>query len=75
MRHMLTQEREQQQGVEKAVKSQKKKEEDRKRIREEKARLARLTAIQVCLLFNMRIPIYESHFGGLDKGCFGGVVR
>ncbi|MCI4384487.1 hypothetical protein PGIGA_G00039290 [Pangasianodon gigas] len=39
-------EREQQQGVEKAVKSQKKREEDRKRIREEKARLARLTAIQ-----------------------------
>ncbi|XP_053495902.1 centrosomal protein of 131 kDa isoform X1 [Ictalurus furcatus] len=39
-------EREQQQGDEKAVKPQKKKEEDRKRIREEKARLARLTAIQ-----------------------------
>lgn len=47
---MLKQEREQQQGDEKAVKPQKKKEEDRKRIREEKARLARLTAIQVCLL-------------------------
>ncbi|XP_060796222.1 centrosomal protein of 131 kDa isoform X1 [Neoarius graeffei] len=39
-------EREQQQLDEKAVKPQKKKEEDRKRIREEKARLARLTAIQ-----------------------------
>lgn len=39
-------EREQQQGDAKAVKPQKKKEEDRKRIREEKARLARLTAIQ-----------------------------
>uniref|UniRef100_A0A3B4EDD2 Centrosomal protein 131 n=1 Tax=Pygocentrus nattereri TaxID=42514 RepID=A0A3B4EDD2_PYGNA len=38
-------EREQQQE-DKAVGSQKKKEEDRKRIREEKARLARLTAIQ-----------------------------
>ncbi|KAL7869590.1 hypothetical protein AOLI_G00135780 [Acnodon oligacanthus] len=39
-------EREQQQGEDKTVGSQKKKEEDRKRIREEKARLARLTAIQ-----------------------------
>lgn len=52
---MLKQEREQQQGDEKAVKSQKKKDEDRKRIREEKARLARLTAIQVCVY----VPIYE----------------
>ncbi|KAI5086828.1 centrosomal protein of 131 kDa isoform X2, partial [Silurus meridionalis] len=40
------QERGQQLGTDKAVKLQKKKEEDRKRIREEKARLARLTAIQ-----------------------------
>ncbi|XP_036427894.1 centrosomal protein of 131 kDa isoform X2 [Colossoma macropomum] len=39
-------EREQRQEEDKAVGSQKKKEEDRKRIREEKARLARLTAIQ-----------------------------
>ncbi|KAI4887013.1 hypothetical protein NFI96_027450 [Prochilodus magdalenae] len=39
-------EKEQQQEAEKAVGPQKKKEEDRKRIREEKARLARLTAIQ-----------------------------
>ncbi|XP_046710438.1 centrosomal protein of 131 kDa isoform X3 [Silurus meridionalis] len=39
-------ERGQQLGTDKAVKLQKKKEEDRKRIREEKARLARLTAIQ-----------------------------
>ncbi|XP_053094690.1 centrosomal protein of 131 kDa isoform X4 [Pangasianodon hypophthalmus] len=48
LKQLLTSKRKEreQQGVEKAVKSQKKREEDRKRIREEKARLARLTAIQ-----------------------------
>ncbi|XP_066521739.1 centrosomal protein of 131 kDa [Hoplias malabaricus] len=49
LRQLLTskmKEREQQQEEGKTVGSQKKKEEDRKRIREEKARLARLTAIQ-----------------------------
>uniref|UniRef100_A0AAY5EC90 Centrosomal protein of 131 kDa n=1 Tax=Electrophorus electricus TaxID=8005 RepID=A0AAY5EC90_ELEEL len=39
-------EREQQQEEEKVMEPQKKKEEDRKRIREEKARLARLTAVR-----------------------------
>ncbi|KAK2866607.1 hypothetical protein Q7C36_002663 [Tachysurus vachellii] len=47
LKQLLTSKRkEREQQQEKAVISQKKKEEDRKRIREEKARLARLTAIQ-----------------------------
>lgn len=58
---VLKQEREQQLGEEKAVKSQKQKEEDRKRIREEKARLARLTAIQVCLF------VFHTHLFMKDK--------
>uniref|UniRef100_A0A4W4DSP2 Centrosomal protein 131 n=2 Tax=Electrophorus electricus TaxID=8005 RepID=A0A4W4DSP2_ELEEL len=49
LRQMLAskkKEREQQQEEEKVMEPQKKKEEDRKRIREEKARLARLTAVR-----------------------------
>uniref|UniRef100_A0AAY5F366 Centrosomal protein 131 n=1 Tax=Electrophorus electricus TaxID=8005 RepID=A0AAY5F366_ELEEL len=52
LRQMLAskkKEREQQQEEEKVMEPQKKKEEDRKRIREEKARLARLTAVRVHL--------------------------
>uniref|UniRef100_A0A6Q2XX04 Centrosomal protein 131 n=1 Tax=Esox lucius TaxID=8010 RepID=A0A6Q2XX04_ESOLU len=44
--HHTSQEREQRAEEERSPEVQKKKEEDRKRIREEKARLARLTAIQ-----------------------------
>ncbi|KAK9965829.1 hypothetical protein ABG768_004895 [Culter alburnus] len=49
IKHLLTskkKEREQRAEEEKTIESLKKKEDDRKRIREEKARLARLTAIQ-----------------------------